>query len=403
MDQPLNSGSATQAQDTIALKTQLEIEKVRLENAKLREEINELQRPYWKRPGFWGAVIPSILAVLGVTMAYFTGTIETELKLLDFQQEKLKDETVKFNANRDKFDADKIIQDKRIADLEEKNKTLAVASYLEAMDKEGDRLWPLNNIVEQLVNELNAHRNPVAIKLVRDEANKTNNEILRAHLLAVLYLATADKTSMDRLMELASSPNNRNEWFWRVFGTGRLAWSDSDRHQILAILGNNITASGLSTDKQAAMLGAAYAQARVLGNALNRKDAGVATPLYKLIKVARDLSRDLTKDRSYRALGLSALQYLDPRVFIVVASELIVEHAQLGVDDFSGIFGPVENDIGGIPKPVLQSLGVPSVRAPAAWEKWQKDHRALVGLVMDSNSHTWQANIHRIDEIAPLP
>src|SRR5689334_4304076 len=78
---------------------QLELEKRRLENEKLRVEIQHESLVWWKRPGYVGGMSPIFLAVIGLFSAWATGFFDTqranlksEVKNLQLQQENLRDQ-----------------------------------------------------------------------------------------------------------------------------------------------------------------------------------------------------------------------------------------------------------------------------------------------------------------------
>jgi hypothetical protein len=82
-----------------------------LERTKLELEIQELKKPFWQRPGWVGAMVPIVIAICGVLVAWASGFLdrersrlkqekttlqeniaaaETTLDLLTFEKERLK-------------------------------------------------------------------------------------------------------------------------------------------------------------------------------------------------------------------------------------------------------------------------------------------------------------------------
>ena len=84
---------------------ELELEKHRLENEKLRREIRQESLAWWKRPGYIGGVTPLLLATLGFASAWGTGFFDTqraklknEVKDLQQQQVELRNQNQQLNA-----------------------------------------------------------------------------------------------------------------------------------------------------------------------------------------------------------------------------------------------------------------------------------------------------------------
>jgi hypothetical protein len=92
---------ATNTTENATLKTDLEIEKLRLEQQKLSEEIRHLKRPLYMNPQYAGPLAAVIVAAFTIAFAFLNGNFEAKTSILeskrlvienqikDFQQEKL--------------------------------------------------------------------------------------------------------------------------------------------------------------------------------------------------------------------------------------------------------------------------------------------------------------------------
>jgi len=95
----------------------LATEKDKLELAKLRLEIRELERPFWKRPSYVLSALPTLLAiatlVYGVTSGYFSASFT-----------KLENQKYSLEQQIKEFDATRSTIEKQIAELQSQKQEL---------------------------------------------------------------------------------------------------------------------------------------------------------------------------------------------------------------------------------------------------------------------------------------
>ena len=75
-------------------------EKGSLELKKLTLEIAELERPWWKRPAYILAALPTLLAVVALSVGFINGFFSAQLTKLDNQKHDLETEIKQFEATR---------------------------------------------------------------------------------------------------------------------------------------------------------------------------------------------------------------------------------------------------------------------------------------------------------------
>ncbi|WP_298355827.1 hypothetical protein [uncultured Litoreibacter sp.] len=64
--------------DFEAATQELDLERQRLENEKLRAEIEQVSLSWWKRPGYLGSMTPVLIALAGVFTAWVSGYFDTQ-------------------------------------------------------------------------------------------------------------------------------------------------------------------------------------------------------------------------------------------------------------------------------------------------------------------------------------
>ena len=68
---------------------------------KLALEIAEMERPWWKRPTYLLAALPTLLAVVALSVGFLNGFFSAQLTKLDNQKHDLEAEIMKFESTRD--------------------------------------------------------------------------------------------------------------------------------------------------------------------------------------------------------------------------------------------------------------------------------------------------------------
>ncbi|HEX8174975.1 MAG TPA: hypothetical protein VF543_07635 [Pyrinomonadaceae bacterium] len=93
-----------------------------LELKKLQLEIKDLERPFWKRPAYVLAALPTLLAVITLSVGFINGYFSAQLTKLENQRHDVEVQIKDFEAKRDvlskQYEAVKIEAEKARQDLE---------------------------------------------------------------------------------------------------------------------------------------------------------------------------------------------------------------------------------------------------------------------------------------------
>jgi hypothetical protein len=77
-----------------------QLTKEELERKKLLLEIKDLERPFWKRPSYVLAALPTLLAIGALTVGFINGFFSAQLTKLDNQKHDLQAEVKQFEETR---------------------------------------------------------------------------------------------------------------------------------------------------------------------------------------------------------------------------------------------------------------------------------------------------------------
>jgi len=92
-----------------------------LQLKKLALEIAELERPWWKRPSYILAALPTLLAIVGLSVVYFNGFFSAQLTKLENQRHDIENQIKEFEGTRNTL----IIQNQKLQnDISAKQSTL---------------------------------------------------------------------------------------------------------------------------------------------------------------------------------------------------------------------------------------------------------------------------------------
>jgi hypothetical protein len=115
-----------------------------LELKKLALEIADLERPWWKRPTYILAALPTFLAVVALSVGFLNGFFSAQLTKLENQKHDLQVKVEEFEAEKDELH-------QRYLALEQENKTLTelTASLKNDKNKSLSRLKEALKIYQQ--------------------------------------------------------------------------------------------------------------------------------------------------------------------------------------------------------------------------------------------------------------
>jgi outer membrane murein-binding lipoprotein Lpp len=77
------------------------VEALLLERKKLALEIADLERSWWKRPTYILAALPTLLAIIALSVGFLNGFFSAQLTKLDNQKHDLEAQVKEFEAKRD--------------------------------------------------------------------------------------------------------------------------------------------------------------------------------------------------------------------------------------------------------------------------------------------------------------
>jgi len=75
-------------------------EKHSLELRKLALQIADLERPWWKRPAYILAALPTLLAIVALSVAFFNGFFSAQLTKLENQRHDLEAQVTEFEEKK---------------------------------------------------------------------------------------------------------------------------------------------------------------------------------------------------------------------------------------------------------------------------------------------------------------
>lgn len=100
-----------------------------LELKKLALEIAELERPWWRRPAYILAALPTLLAVAALSVGFLNGFFSAQLTKLDNQKFALEQQIKEFESRRDQLHQQ---NDQLSAQLENLKKEIAIKDAIAA-------------------------------------------------------------------------------------------------------------------------------------------------------------------------------------------------------------------------------------------------------------------------------
>jgi len=137
-----------------------ELTKEELERKKIELEIKDLERPFWKRPVYVLAALPTLLAVGTLSVGLFNGYFSASLTKLDNQKHDVEAQIKDFEAKRDelhteneRLKTEKASVEQKIAEL---GKTFSVK--VEGLEQKRSDLERHNNDLSAQTNDLTQQR-----------------------------------------------------------------------------------------------------------------------------------------------------------------------------------------------------------------------------------------------------
>jgi hypothetical protein len=142
-------------------------ERAKLEIEKLRAELAELKRPFWKQPSYLAVFLPVGLAAITLVGAIVTGYFDAERKRLEAERAQLQSELTALKSTRDTLQVQTVQLRKDGQAIVTQLHTSLAAMKQAADDKEGQ--------LAELIKKLDAGK--VDPKEVRTEAQSIRNKL----------------------------------------------------------------------------------------------------------------------------------------------------------------------------------------------------------------------------------
>lgn len=385
---------------------------------KLKEEIAQLKRPFWRQYAFYTALFPIVVASLAVATGFYTGYFDAvkernayesekladKTKLLETREAELTVESSKLSFEVTQYEKDKAKLSEETAKLQstieaqkrelatqndlltkqirQKEEQLMVAEkqvadpqfYLLVHQLTTDQ-FATNSAFNKLVDLLRGdsdHYLPLIRKEITDEDPKKS-----AVLLLVQYNALNDTTAKDELLQFAKNVDPKIEsGFWDVFEYA--PWRQDELPGIWEILVDRVVKDKIPDASANSIFGLFDLKSREAGvqdkaiddfvvNNFENKQS-FFTGYMAISAMLND------KDNAFRFGGpLGALAWLEPRSYLVNVANILVNMKldQPQKEYIRGILS--EHAVNGL-KEIIKEVNFPEDESQyGAWLKANKD------------------------------
>jgi len=203
-----------------------------LDRRKVELEIKDLERPFWKRPVYILAALPTMLAVVTLSVGLFNGYFSASLTKLENQKHDVESQIKEFEAKRDKLNLENeqlktekrlletritelqqttegqiVTLEKKRAELERNNNGLSLQneklkSKFDRMEKDFDKIYSYTTsllIATNRLGEINAK-----FRLNNKEVEKPNSQDVNSPIKLseeVITLTFTDRAQLTQLFE----------------------------------------------------------------------------------------------------------------------------------------------------------------------------------------------------------
>jgi chromosome segregation ATPase len=151
-------------------KLHAETEKLRAEVEKVRAEIEDIRKPFYQTSGFYTAVSPIVLALLGVIFSWWSGWFDTQAKSIETKNDLLQVQTA--NLEREKQEQQSHLSDltNQIVSLQTQTNELGTLRFtltnqITSLEKDKSELEDANRILSEKTTRL-AGSDTIASNLV---------------------------------------------------------------------------------------------------------------------------------------------------------------------------------------------------------------------------------------------
>ena len=144
-----------------------QITKEELELKKLALEIKDLERSFWKRPTYILAALPTLLAVVTLSVGLFNGYFSASLTKLENQKHDLQVEVTNFEAKRDELYStnDRLKTEKKLLEARVREMQQSYESQVATLKAKRTELEKNNGSLSQ--------KNDSLIQAIKEQESKT--------------------------------------------------------------------------------------------------------------------------------------------------------------------------------------------------------------------------------------
>ncbi len=150
-----------------------QLTKEELERKKIELEIKDLERPFWKRPVYVLAALPTLLAVVTLSVGLFNGYFSASLTKLENQKHDLEVEVKQFQARRTELHTENEELRKEKGTLEARIKQLQMTSegQVTILEKKRLELEEISNTLSQQNENLLAQKRQLENTVVKMQSD----------------------------------------------------------------------------------------------------------------------------------------------------------------------------------------------------------------------------------------
>ena len=227
--------STDQNQDSNEQPTALD-QKARLECEKLRAEIDAIRRPFFQTAGFYTAITPIILAILGLMFSWWSGWFDVQRTRVNNEKLLVQTETERLQKDRANLDVQTREQQSHLSQVESEVRSLrvdksALTNQITRLERHRDEIRRAKEYFETEAkrlagSETNALKILADLQAAQSDRNglslelrnlKSSNETLRTSITKQLGLLTrsSDLLGEATRMSLDENPHDKRHEAFR--------------------------------------------------------------------------------------------------------------------------------------------------------------------------------------------
>jgi chromosome segregation ATPase len=137
----------------------IDAERTKLEHAKLQAEIDSIRRPFYKTTAFYTAILPVVLAILGLIFSWWSGWFDVQRTRITNEKTLIEAQTVQLKTERTTLEAQAREQQSIYASAEAEIKKLKereadLTNQVTRLERDRDELRSAKNLLESETKRL---------------------------------------------------------------------------------------------------------------------------------------------------------------------------------------------------------------------------------------------------------